>query len=63
MTMHLATAKDSKQTYCKAEVCEKSKVTTSFYVADCLSCLRTALNQSRAGLAVIKGVLAEALPD
>ena len=55
--MHL-TNKDGKP-YCKAEVSRKSKVTTSFYIADCLSCLRAALNQSRFGLQVIKGVLAE----
>ena len=63
MTVHLSTNKDSGQAYCNAANSQERKLTKSPYVADCLSCLRKALNQSTSGLRVIKGVLAEALPD
>ena len=57
MVMHLATARDSSQPYCKAALGQKSRVTTSAVVVNCLSCLRAALNESQSGLQVICGVL------
>ena len=58
MTVHLSTNKDSGQAYCNADV-DSRRISASLYVADCLDCLRAALNQSKSGLHVIKGVLAE----
>ena len=65
MTMHLSTNKDSGQAYCNAVNTEGKGIgmTTHPDWADCLSCLKAALRQSQSGLRVIKGVLAEALPD
>ena len=63
MTAHLSTNKDSGQAYCSAANSQEIRVSSSPYVADCLDCLRKALHQSTSGLYVIKGVLAEALPD
>ena len=63
MTVHLSTNKDSGQAYCNVVDSQGIRMSTSPYVADCLDCLRKALNQSTSGLHVIKGVLAEALPD
>ena len=63
MPVHLSTAKDSKKVHCNAAISQDIRTSTSPYVADCLACLRKALNQSTSGLHIIKGVLAEALPD
>ncbi len=63
MTVHLATAKDSGRAYCNAVDSWGIRLSTSPSVADCLDCLRKALHLSNSGLHVIKGVLAEALPD
>jgi hypothetical protein len=63
MTVHLSTSKDSGRIYCHAVDSWGIKTSTSPSVADCLPCLRKALHQSKSGLHVIKGVLAEALPD
>ena len=63
MTVHLSTAKESKQAYCNPVNSQGIRMSTSLYVADCLDCLRKALNQSKSGLHVIKDVLAEVLPD
>ena len=57
MTVHLANNKDSAKAYCNAV--DSRRISASLYVADCLDCLRAALNQSKSGLHVIKGVLAE----
>ena len=63
MTVHLATNKDSDQAYCDPANSQEIRMSSSPYVADCLDCLRKALDKSKSGLYVIKGVLAEALPD
>ena len=59
MTVHLSTNKDSGQAFCNVVDSLGVRMSTSLYVADCLSCLRAALNQTQSGLQVIKGVLAE----
>ena len=59
MTVHLSTNKDPGQPYCNAVDSLGIRLSASLYVADCLDCLRKALNQSNSGLHVIKGVLAE----
>ena len=61
MTVHLATNKDPGKTYCNAVDGQGKGIgtSTSFYFADCLCCLRRALNENKSGLQVIKGVLAE----
>ena len=59
MTVHLSTNKDSGQAYCNVVKGQGITISASLYVADCLDCLRKALNQSNSGLHVIKGVLAE----
>ena len=63
MIVHLSTNKNSGQAYCNSANSQEVRMSASPYVADCLSCLRKALDQSASGLRVIKGVLAEALPD
>lgn len=63
MTVHLSTSKTTQTPFCRAVSGEGAKVTTNSYFADCLDCFRAALHQSKSGLQVIKGVLAEALPD
>ena len=63
MTVHLSTNKTTLTPYCRVVPGDGVKVTTSAYFADCLDCFRAALHQSKSGLHVIKGVLAEALPD
>ena len=59
MTVHLSTNKDSGKAYCNAVNSRSITISVSPYVADCLDCLRKALNESKSGLHVIKGVLAE----
>ena len=63
MTVHLSGNKDSGQAYCNAANSQGVRMTSSLYLADCLDWLRKALSQSTSGLHVIKGVVAEALPD
>ena len=63
MPVHLSTSKTSRQAYCNAASSQDRRLSTSPYVAGCLDCLRKSLNQSTSGLHVIKGVLAQALPD
>ncbi len=63
MTVHLSTNKTTQTPICLSVSGEGSKVTTNARFADCLECFRAALHQSKSGLQVIKGVLAEALPD
>ena len=63
MTVHLSTSKTTMTPYCKAVDGKGPKVTTSAYFADCLDCFREALHQSKSGLQVIKGMVAQALSD
>jgi len=63
MTVHLSISKESGKIYCHAVDSWGIRTSTSPSVANCLDCLRKALHLSTSGLHVIKGVLAEALPE